>query len=47
MISVYRIIDNILAFDIYITSYIIKRERSIKIFSTIRVKLRVFIESKL
>ena len=45
--SVYRIIDNILAFDIYTTPRVIKRERSFKIFSTTRVELRVFIESKL
>ena len=46
-VSVYRIIDNILAFDIYTAPRVIKRGRSFKIFSAIRVKLRIFIESKL
>ena len=44
--SVYRIIDNILAFGTYIAPRVFKKGLSFKIFPTIRVKLRVFIESK-
>ena len=44
---IYRIINNLLTFNTYIASRVIKRDRLFAIFSTIRVKLRIFVKSKL
>ena len=43
---IYRIIDNFLAFNTHIVSFLIKKKRLFIIFLKVKIALKVFIESK-
>ena len=45
--TMYRIIDNLQIFDTHTASFITKKDKLFAIFSTARIELRIFIESKL